>query len=202
LRALQEKKIRQLGSDKELVASARIVAATHQDLEQAIKTGSFREDLYARLAQLVIDVPPLRDRRTEILDLVRTFAGEAFEVTADAAEALLIWDYPRNIRELETLISTFGVMSEETKLTLEGLKDINVAIEQAWHEAQREPPHDEEDDLGSAKRAEHAEQLRQLLIEEDGNVSAVARRLAKSRPSVYRMMARLGVSLENLRQKS
>jgi two-component system response regulator HydG len=108
LRAIQEKVIRPVGSDKDVPVDARIVCATNKDLRECCKTKEFREDLYYRLANVVVIVPPLRERRDDILPLARHFVALASKGTrtlSPATEArLLAYTWPGNVRELRSLM--------------------------------------------------------------------------------------------------
>jgi two-component system NtrC family response regulator len=111
LRVLQERQFERLGGVRTLTVSVRILAATHRDLEQAMREGAFREDLYYRLNVVTIQIPPLRERREDIPPLLdhflRKFARknqrEVVGLTAAARDALLRYDYPGNVRELENV---------------------------------------------------------------------------------------------------
>ena len=112
LRALQDRMVRPLGSDREVPFDARIVAATNRDLEAAVEDGLFREDLYFRLAVLELEVPPLRDRGNDVLELARRFlAKEAAQsakgvtgLSPEVAQRLLSYTWPGNVRELQNCI--------------------------------------------------------------------------------------------------
>jgi two-component system response regulator HydG len=111
LRALQEREIKPLGSNERIQVKARIVAATNQDLEVAIKRGTFRKELYFRLNVVSIKLPPLRERREDIPGLVRFFLekhkadlGGIRGVSDEAMARLLSYDWPGNVRELENCI--------------------------------------------------------------------------------------------------
>jgi two-component system response regulator HydG len=111
LRALQEREIKPLGSNERIPVKARIVAATNQDLEVAIKRGTFRKELYFRLNVVSIKLPPLRERREDIPGLVRFFLakhkadlGGITGVSDEAMARLISYDWPGNVRELENCI--------------------------------------------------------------------------------------------------
>jgi two-component system response regulator HydG len=108
LRAIQEKLIRPVGSDKDVSVDVRIVCATNKDLREAFKNKEFREDLYYRLATVTLTVPPLRERREDVLSLarhfVRLFSGGARALTPAAEQALVAYDWPGNVRELRAII--------------------------------------------------------------------------------------------------
>ena len=108
LRALQEREIRRVGAERSIKVNARVVAATNRDLRAAVEAGTFREDLYFRLAAFIITVPPLRDRREDIPPLVHHFLVSAAprmkkeikSVSAEAMTALMNYRWPGNVREL------------------------------------------------------------------------------------------------------
>ncbi len=111
LRALQEREIKPVGSNERIGVRARVIAATNRDLEAAIRTGAFRQDLYFRLNVVQIKLPPLRERRADIPLLVNTFlekfsnpARPIHTVSEDAMRRIMAYDWPGNIRELENAI--------------------------------------------------------------------------------------------------
>jgi DNA-binding NtrC family response regulator len=106
LRVLQEGTIRRVGSNREIKVSARVIAASNRDLEQAVKEGQFRQDIYYRLGQ-VLRLPPLRERLEDIPLLVEHFLQRAsgqVVITPEAMEVLCAYDWPGNVRELESVI--------------------------------------------------------------------------------------------------
>jgi two-component system response regulator HydG len=118
LRALQEKEIRPVGSTKQVPVNVRILAATNRDLEQAVGQGSFRRDLYFRLNVLSLRIPPLRERREDIVLLAASFlerlsraSGRTHTLTDDTMNALLAYDWPGNVRELENCIERCCAMN-------------------------------------------------------------------------------------------
>ena len=129
LRALQEREIRRVGSERTIKVNPRVVAATNRDLKAAVAVGSFREDLYFRLAAFTIIVPPLRDRREEIPALVHEFLRRASQrvgkdvegVTAEAMTALAGYAWPGNVRELEHAVERAVILARGSKVTLREL---------------------------------------------------------------------------------
>ena len=108
LRALQERRISRVGSDKDIDIDVRVLAATNRDLKEMVARGDFREDLYFRLNVLELVVPPLRDRRGDIVELVEFFLQKYRDrpvcFDADAVAQLVKYDFPGNVRELEHLV--------------------------------------------------------------------------------------------------
>jgi transcriptional regulator with GAF, ATPase, and Fis domain len=193
LRALQEKTVRPVGSDREVPVDVRVVAATNVDLPAAIEGNRFRADLYARLAQAVLTLPPLRERRFEIPGLLATFAqvqGRALAFTPDALEVLLLGRYRYNVRELKALVDEFFAVSS-TALPMDLAYLANARPEMAALVVERagSPGH-----AGDAAPSAERERLVRLLDQHDGNISAVAKELGKPRAQIYRWLSRFGLS--------
>jgi two-component system response regulator PilR (NtrC family) len=120
LRALQEKRVRAVGGDKDVEVDVRIVAATNRDLGDEVKAGRFREDLYYRLNVINLKVPPLRERREDVILLAEHFlAGFAADqgrsglrFSRDARQALLDYSFPGNVRELENIVERAVTLAE------------------------------------------------------------------------------------------
>jgi len=128
LRALQEKEIRRVGGIKEIEVDVRVLAATNRDLLKMAEEQRFREDLYYRLNVLSIDIPPLRERRSDVPVLIEYFLkkhtrGTDRKVTIenDAKKLLLDYHYPGNVRQLESAIERAILLSENDTITLEDL---------------------------------------------------------------------------------
>ncbi len=127
LRALQEKKIRRVGGTEEIQIDVRVIAATNRDLNKEIEAGHFREDLYYRLAVIPIAIPPLRDRKSDILPLVRHFINKYNRkldrsvrgITEDALRCFEQYRWPGNVRELENVIER-GVTLETAEFLQKG----------------------------------------------------------------------------------
>jgi two-component system response regulator HydG len=118
LRAIQEKEIRPVGSTKPIPMNARVLAATHRDLEAAVAEGKFRRDLYYRLNVLTLRIPPLRERKQDVPLLIQYFlermaqnTGVRRTISDDALKALVQFDWPGNVRELENCIERACTMS-------------------------------------------------------------------------------------------
>jgi len=123
LRFLQDKSFERLGESRTRTADVRIVSATNRDLETAVKQGGFREDLLFRLNVVEVVVPPLRERREEILPLARQFLsffskkGTPPELSADAEQALTTYSWPGNVRELRNAIERAVILTPGKRLT-------------------------------------------------------------------------------------
>ena len=129
LRVLQERQFERVGGNRTLTVDVRVLAATHRDLERAMREGTFRDDLYYRLNVVTIQIPPLRERREDIsllLDhFLRKFAAknrrDVTGLTAAARDALLKYDYPGNVRELENIVERAILLCRGRVIDLEDL---------------------------------------------------------------------------------
>ncbi|MCX7914303.1 MAG: sigma-54 dependent transcriptional regulator [Thermodesulfovibrionales bacterium] len=133
LRFIQEKEYSPLGSNKSIKADVRIITATNKDLKAAVKEGLFREDLYYRLNVVEIKLPPLRERKEDIIPLAEHFLKESIkffdtplkDFSADAKKALLEYDWPGNVRELENVIKRATILSRGTLIERKDLFQSN-----------------------------------------------------------------------------
>ncbi len=118
LRALQEKTITRVGGEKEITIDIRVLAATNRDLGQMVKDGTFREDLFYRLKVIEIEIPPLRDRRDDIPELIDTFLERhnltSVKFSTDALNTLARYNFPGNIRELEHIVQRASTFSRSS----------------------------------------------------------------------------------------
>jgi two-component system response regulator HydG len=139
LRALQEKEVRPAGSTRRVAIDVRILAASNRDLEAACAQGSFRKDLFFRLAVVNLRIPPLRDRKQDIPLLVGTFlervartSGQEYSISDDALRRLLAYDWPGNVRELERCIDRACTLSSGPVVHMSDLpsqlQDVDVSV--------------------------------------------------------------------------
>ena len=113
LRILEEKELQRVGGTKTFTVDVRVVAATNKDLWKAVEEGKFREDLYYRLNVVSLELPPLRERKIDIIPLVEFFmAGRAKKISPNAKQLLLSYDWPGNVRELKNCIDRAVVMGD------------------------------------------------------------------------------------------
>jgi len=130
LRVLQEHQFERVGGNEKIEVDVRIIAATNKDLEQKIKDGSFREDLYYRLNVVSIKIPPLRERKEDILPMIESFIEkyceennkkEKLDISKEAADVLMKYNYPGNVRELENIIERAVVLTRGNVIILNDL---------------------------------------------------------------------------------
>jgi two-component system NtrC family response regulator len=116
LRAIEQHEFLPLGSTKAVRCDVRIVAATNRDLAQEVAQGTFRADLYARLAALVLSLPSLRQRREDVLLIARHFAGADLSLSPSLAEAMVLYEWPFNVRELRNVVGRVQDGAPDTAL--------------------------------------------------------------------------------------
>ena len=190
LRFLQERVIERLGGRQEIPVDVRIVCATHQDLKSLIADGRFREDLYYRLAEIVINIPPLRARVGDPALLahafVRRFANEQnrsnMMLNEDAVRAIEAHRWPGNVRELENCIKRAVIMADGAQIARD---DIGLNVDQ--------DDGNEFIDLRRVRDDAERQAVVTALGRANGNVVRAAEILGVSRPTLYDLMHRLGL---------
>ena len=189
LRTLQEREILRVGGNDRIRVDVRIIAATNQDLDKAVREGRFREDLYYRLNVIPIVLPPLRDRRTDIPLLVehfvRKYAGaRSRSVHPKALNALVEYDWPGNVRELESVIERSLLLAEGDEIQPE---DLPAAV-RARISVRRIPLALDIPDSGIDLDEVERSLVLRALEKTDGNVSRAARLLGLTRRTLqYRL---------------
>ena len=188
LRFLGERTFERVGSNKTLTADVRLVAATNKNLEELVKAGKFREDLFFRLRVVEINLPPLRERAGDIPLLAQSFLREfakengkaVNDFTADALEALMNFSWPGNVRELRTAIEHAVVLSKGERVTL---RDLPPSVR---HGGAAEPKILAGKDL-TVKDAEQQLIIR-ALKETEGNRTHAAKKIGMSRRTFHRKL--------------
>jgi two-component system NtrC family response regulator len=193
LRFLQERVIERVGGRQEIPIDVRIVGATHQDLKKHIADGRFREDLYYRLAEIVVEIPPLRERMGDAVLLahafLRRFATEqrrpALGLSEDAIRAIEAHAWPGNVREMQNLVKRASIMADGDRVTAEDL-GLRAAVDGAEGALSSL-------DLRTVR--EHAERQAVVaaLARTDGSIVKAAELLGVSRPTLYDLMNRLQI---------
>jgi two-component system, NtrC family, response regulator AtoC len=195
LRVLEARQIQRVGALTPRSIDVRFVAATHRDLRAAIRAGEFREDLYYRLDGITLEVPPLRERRQEVAELVHHFTAEA--TTRGARRTAPIWTpeaitalehqpWPGNIRELRNVVERALVLCNDDAITVDHLRDVIGAQMAA-------APMDEEAALRLRLAELDRARLETALRSAEGNQSVAARTLKISRNTLIARMKRYGL---------
>jgi two-component system NtrC family response regulator len=192
LRFLQEKKFQRVGGRTEIASDARMIAATNANLQDAVATGAFREDLYFRLAVVVIKVPPLRERGDDVMLLAREFlrrygseqAKGRLGFAPDALQALSRHAWTGNVRELQNRVHRAVIMADGKRVTAEDLELRHLFDEPA-------PP-----TLRAVREQAERDLVVGALQRHQGKISAAAVELGISRPTLYELMEKLEIARE------
>ncbi len=191
LRFLQERVVERVGGRKEIAVDVRVVCATNQDPAAMIKESTFREDLYYRVSEITIDIPPLRDREEGRLILARTLLakycnqqGRALVLSDDANAAIEAYSWPGNVRELENKIKGAVIMADGKQITaadlgIEGLE-----------------PETDILNLREVRRHAESKAIRVALMKTFGKISRAAELLGVTRPTLYDLLSKYGLSAQ------
>ena len=192
LRFLQEKTFQRVGGRQEIQSDARVIAATSLDLQESVASGTFREDLYFRLAVVVVKVPPLRDRGDDIALVAKEFVHRygiqhgkpGLTFAPDALRAINFHRWPGNIRELQNRVQRAVIMAEGKRVTASDLEltDVLGAV----------PPQT----LKEAREGVEREMVQDALRRHRGSITSAALELGISRPTLYELMEKLGIARE------
>jgi two-component system NtrC family response regulator len=184
LRFLQERVIERIGGRQEIPVDVRVVCATHQDLLKLIREGRFREDLYYRVNEATIHVPPLRERQDDAIVLARVFlsrfaAMHRKHVKTFSRQAMSIiesYGWPGNVRELENRVKRAVVMADGREITAEDLELADVEVQ--------ETPFD----LREVRELSEMQAIKRAIHHADRNLSRAAELLGITRPTLYNLM--------------
>jgi two-component system NtrC family response regulator len=191
LRFLQERVIERIGGRSEIPVDVRVICATHRDLPDLIESGEFREDLYYRINEATIRVPPLRERQGDGLLLARAFL-EKFATqlkrpvrgfTSQAIEAIDAYRWPGNVRELENRVKRAVIMADGAQVSLD---DLELSVQ-----SDEEGP--EPFNLREVREKAESQAILRALARTDGNVSKTAELLGVTRPTLYNLMKKYGI---------
>jgi transcriptional regulator with PAS, ATPase and Fis domain len=187
LRVIEDGAVLRVGGTRPHQVSVRIIAATRANLTGSVREGSFRDDLYARIAQAVVELPPLRDRIEDLPLLVRRFLGAGpagpAVLSEELVEELMLHPWRLNVRELRSLIELLPLDNPDPRLPMR-LGAITRARMDSYGELQ---------ELGQTREAMDGARLQGLLAQHRGNISRVAASLGVHRYQVYRWMDRFDI---------
>jgi two-component system NtrC family response regulator len=189
LRFLQEKQIERIGGRSLISVDARVLAATNVDLTRAMAEGRFREDLYYRLNVVSVAIPPLREREGDITLLAKAFLQrqaarhqKSLVFTPKALQVIESHGWPGNVRELENRIQRAAIMAENGRITHQDLGLSSASTEYMGQS------------LGKAREAVERQMIEAALSRNKGNLSRAAIELEISRPSLYELIQKLGIT--------
>ena len=188
LRFLQERVIERVGGREEIPVDVRVVCATHRNLKEMIGQGSFREDLYFRLAEIVLEIPPLRKRPGDpgllAHAFVRRFSEEqrrgSLTLSTEAIDAIEAHPWAGNVREMENCVKRAVIMAEGTII---GPADLELNAE----------VRSEDLNLRQVRDSAEKQAVMRVLGRTDGNMSKAAEMLGISRPTLYELLDRFGL---------
>jgi transcriptional regulator with PAS, ATPase and Fis domain len=194
LRVLQEKEVRPVGSNERQKIDIRVIAATNRDLERAYQEGTFRKDLYFRLNVVTIQMPALRERRSDIPALVHALSqryapNQRVQLTPAAMNCLMSYDWPGNVRELENCIERALALGNHENIDL---ADLPPAL-RACAGVVPEPSENSSatTDLGDLERTT----IEQVFRRVNGDKAAAGKMLGISRATLYRKLKRYGIGV-------
>lgn len=183
LRVLQERELNRVGGNETIKVDVRIIVATHRNLQEEVKKGSFREDLYYRLLGLPIHLPPLRERDRDVIVIAKYFLDQfslenkfkKYKVSPEAQQKLLEYPFPGNIRELKSIIELAAVMAQDNLIMPDDITFTNATQDSFM--------------LKEMKLQEYLYHIiRNYLTKYDNNVLEVARKLDIGKSSIYRYL--------------
>lgn len=204
LRVIEDRVVKRIGGQKEICVNLRIIAATNQNLQQMVQDKTFREDLYHRLNVLPFTIPPLRERKEDIIPLAKRFL-EGFnkrynmaKVFSDAAyEILLSYRWPGNVRELRNVVERLSIMTPDAVITPADLTQIGLhqtddsALPAMPAHVEQSLPSDGDGKLSPLAmeyRAAERERVMRALLTNNGNKTKTAKALGVSKGKLYRLL--------------
>jgi two-component system NtrC family response regulator len=193
LRFLQERVIERIGGRSEIAVDTRVICATNQNLIESMRAGTFREDLYYRISEITINIPPVRERDGGRILLARhllaRFAkqeGRSIkDFSTEAQNAIDSYRWPGNVREMENRIKAAVIMAEGKFVTPE---DMGLAADAAPASL----------NLRTVRQVAETEAIKQSLIRSDGNISRAAELLGVTRPTLYDLIQKHDIRYESV----
>ncbi|GGA84550.1 PEP-CTERM-box response regulator transcription factor [Neiella marina] len=191
LRFLQEKVIERLGGRQEIAVDVKVVCATHQNLQGMVAEKSFREDLFYRISEVTINIPPLRERGEDILLLSRAFLqsfsqqfGRKITGFSEVANsALMAHHWPGNIRELQNKIKSAVIMADGKQVT-----ELDLALMPSSQQVEQQPLN-----LRQVREAAESQAISRAITRSEGNMSKAAELLGVTRPTLYALIDKYGM---------
>lgn len=217
LRVLEDGSLRRVGCHRERKVRVRLIAATNRDLSQAVKDGTFREDLYYRVNVMSLVLPPLRERKEDLKELIEHFLPEGWSIVPEVMELMLSYHWPGNVRQLINVIERATVLADDYEIKLEDLP------QDLLHSSNRpiaaKPANQGLSTNGTCDRSDTVRNMLgdsqfkldeiarvhvlEVLAKENGNKASAARKLGIHRRKLYRLLDRFnGVSLASIEDES
>ena len=193
LRFLQERTIERVGGRQEIPVDVRIICATHQHLQTQINEGKFRLDLYYRISEITINIPPLREREGDAITIATAFLKRFCELhnkkiksfSKEAAEAIETYAWPGNIRELENKIKRAVIMADDTNITFDDLElEKNVEVSMPFN-------------LKEVRETAETLAIKRALTHSGNNITNTAKLLGVTRPTLYTLFEKYGIHIND-----
>jgi len=189
LRVLQEREVTRIGSSKPVPVDIRVITATHKNLIEEVKSGRFRQDLYYRLIGLPIHLPPLRERKADVLILAKHFAQNfckenkrpSLQFSESARKKLIDYGYPGNVRELKATVELAAILANGNEVSAQDITFHSIEPDMAFIN----------EDMTLDEYTRHI--LSHLLDKHDNNAIRVAKILGIGKSTIYRMMRKYGM---------
>jgi transcriptional regulator of acetoin/glycerol metabolism len=202
LRVLQEQEVTPVGSSKRIALQLRVIAATHRDLRQLVRAGTFRADLLARLEGLQVRLPPLRERREDIVPLFLTCArakvhGPGPQLTPELVMSLLLYDWPGNARELKQLADRAAVLHQAAPRW--GLNEVELPAPDSRRGSFAPPGPEPRAANGAPKKRAARHELALALTTHHGVVVQAARSLGVSKQTLYKLIDEYAIDVSSYR---
>ncbi len=191
LRFLQERTIERVGGRQEIPVNVRIICATHQNLQTQINEGKFRLDLYYRISEITINIPPLREREGDAITIATAFLRRFCELhnkkiksfSKEAATAIETYSWPGNIRELENKIKRAVIMTNDINITFDDLElEKNIDVSMPFN-------------LKEVREAAETLAIKRALTHSNNNISHTAKLLGVTRPTLYTLFEKYGIQV-------
>ena len=200
LRAIQERKIRRIGSTQETSIDVRIISATNEDLKNALKTGEFREDLYHRLNEFSINLPPLRERKEDLIDFANFFKDKAAQefgkqniaFDQNVIDVFKRYEWPGNIREMKNVVRRAVLLASNNIVTTDSLPE--EMLESSLTPASSTLGN-ETIDLRSIKEKSEQELIISTIVKAKYNKSQAAKLLGIDRKTLYNKLKQYGIDI-------
>lgn len=191
LRVLENGSMRRVGSHRERIVDVRLIAATNRELQNEVTGGRFREDLYYRINVLALTLPPLRERMQDLPRLIEHFLPRGWMLDPLALEALKRYGWPGNVRQLINALERASILAEDRLITVDDLPhEIGIAVGRSAPLSQ--PTETQVDSLAELERTH----VLRVLQQAHGNKSHAARLLGVHRRTLYRLLERLGLAMD------
>ncbi|MGD9568771.1 MAG: sigma 54-interacting transcriptional regulator [Sedimentibacter sp.] len=195
LRVLQEKEVVRLGDDRIIPIDVRVIAATNRDLYKEVEEGGFREDLFYRLCVLKLDIPPLRNRKDDLYELVSYFLFEKNKmlnrkikgITSASIAKIVLYDWPGNVRQLENFIERCVVLSEGKEIDIDIIDEAATGVPTYINEEENLTHENKINSKGVLRHIEN-ETIKNVLEETNGNKSLAAEKLGISVTTLWRRL--------------